>query len=155
MTRRTRAFLIDNTIGKVFTNLRSTSESNASNLIAGTKLLSKGFASKTSAVTAVANNIGLGGGLLLSNSGGLIDNITISLVKAATGAPFIVDIKKGSNYADSILVGTYQLGINTKSSTVDVNISFEGTDAFFVDITQVGTLVKGIGFSIKFNYYSL
>jgi hypothetical protein len=155
MARRTRAFLIDNTIGKVFTNLRSTSESNASNLIAGTKLLSKGFAAKTTAVAAVANNIGLGTGLVLSNSGGLIDTITISLVKAATGLPFIVNVKKGLSYESSTTVGTYQLATSSKTSTTDVNISFEGSDVFFVDITQVGTTVKGVGFSIKFNYYSL
>jgi hypothetical protein len=155
MARRTRAFLIDNTIGKVFTNIRSTSESNASNLIAGTKLLAKGFAAKTTTVAAVANNIGLGTGLILSNSGGLIDTITISLKKAATGTPFIINVKKGDDYTSATSVGTYQLASGSKTTTANVNISFEGTDLFFVDITQVGSTVKGTGFAIKFNYYSL
>lgn len=45
MARRTRTFLLDNTVGKIFTNVQTTSSAGADKLIAGTKLLVKTLAS--------------------------------------------------------------------------------------------------------------
>lgn len=153
MAQRIRSILVDNTLGKIFTGANTVSNASAANLIAGTQKLVKTFASGVAVNTKVANNLTAGSGLLIGNNGVLV-SVTLMAVTAPLGSNISVNLKKGSAYASSSIVGTYTLSPGSNLTYYTTAISFLATDNFFIDITQVGSVKSGVGFSIQLGYYS-
>lgn len=153
MSRRTRSFLMDNSIGKIFTNSNSSTDYTADRLIAGTKKISKGYVAPSKTTAVVSNNIGTGAGLFLGTSG-VITTITLSAFTAATGATIIFRIKKGTTYETAEVLGSYELPIGLKTTTHNVSFSWNNSEFFYVDITQIGSVKKGAGVGATFGYYA-
>lgn len=150
---RTRSILIDNTLGKIFTNVGSSASTDSSKLIAGTKLQSYTYSAASRSTTVVARNIGVTRGVPFPNNG-LIVSGTLSVSSLATGRAIIVDIKVGSIYATSTVAGTISLPINTVTALTNLAISVQSGQFLFFDVTQVGNIRPGTGLSIKLDYFT-
>jgi hypothetical protein len=152
-TRRTRSILVDNTLGKIFTNVSSVSTSNSSNLIAGTKIQSATISSGSKTTLVLTKNLGKGIGISFPR-GGLITNVQLSLSGAATGQSVIVDVKVGTSYANSSTVTTATLPVNTLSTPKAVSISVQSGQYVYLDVTQTGNIKPGNGLSVRLDYYT-
>lgn len=150
---RTRSILIDNTVGKIFTNVGSSASTDSSKLIAGTKLQSYTYSASRSSTTVVARNIGIATGVPFPNNG-LIASGTLSISSVPTGRAINVDVKVGSTYATSTVATTISLPINTFTATSNLAISIQSGQFLFFDVTQVGNIRPGAGLSIKLDYYT-
>ena len=150
---RTRSILIDNTLGKIFTNVESSTSTDSSKLIAGSKLQSFTYAATTTATAVVAKNIGTGTGVPFPNNG-LIVACRLGVSVAPLGRTINVAIRVGSNYATSNVATTLSLPINALSSTTVLAINIQSGQFLYFDVTQVGNVRPGSGLSIKLDYYT-
>lgn len=150
---RTRSILIDNTLGKIFTNVGSSTSTDSSKLIAGTKLQSYTTAANTKSTTVVARNIGIATGVPFPNNG-LIVSGRLSISVAPLGRAINVDIKVGSTYATSTVAATISLPINTLTALTNLAITIQSGQFLFFDVTQVGNIRPGAGLSIKLDYFT-
>lgn len=153
MPRRIRSILIDNTLGKIYTNVDTTLSTDSSKLIAGTKLQSFTYAATTTATAVVARNIGTGTGVPFPNNS-LIVSGRLGVSAAPLGRTIIVAIRVGSNYATSTVATTLSLPINALSSTTVLAINIQSGQFLYFDVTQVGNVRPGSGLSIKLDYYT-
>jgi len=149
MPLRTRSLLMDNTIGKIYTNVGATSEVNSSKLIAGTALKSYVLSSK--AATRVASNLS-GTGFPFS-SNGLIQTLTLSVSTAPVGASIIVALKKGTAYANSTTSGTANIASGQKTGNTSISLNVSAGEFIFFDVTQVGSTSSGNKLSIRLDYF--
>ena len=149
MPLRTRSLLMDNTIGKIYTNVGATSEVNSSKLIAGTSLKSYVLSSKTS--TRVANNLS-GTGFPFASSG-LIQTVTLSVSTAPVGASIIVALKKGTAYANSTTSATANIASGVKTGNTSISLNVSAGEFIFFDVTQVGSTSSGQKLSIRLDYF--
>jgi hypothetical protein len=152
MTRRTRSILVDSTTGKIFTNVTATGDANSSNLIAGTLQKSGGFSIPNSQSARITNNLGGKNGFNFSTAG-VVTEVSINSVIAPKGTGIQINLKRGTTYATSTVVGTYTLAELQTTSTTVTSITVASGDSLYVDITSVGTVVAGTGVSVKFKYY--
>ena len=150
---RIRSLLIDNTLGKIFTNTQSSLTADASKLIAGSKLLTASFTSAKTTTVKVISNLGTGKGILFPNSS-LLTQITLSVATAPSGAPITVVIKKGTSYTTATVTGTYTIAADTLTSNYTVSQTINSGDSLFADVTTVGNVKSGVGLTILFNYYA-
>jgi len=152
MARRTRSILVDGTIGKIFTNVISVSNANSTNLIAGTLQKSGGFSIPNSQSARITNNLGGKNGFNFATTG-VVTEVSINSVIAPKGSGIQINLKRGTTYATSTVVGTYTLAELQTTSTTVTSITVASGDSLYVDITSVGTVVAGTGVSVKFKYY--
>lgn len=152
MPRRSRSILVDTTIGKIFTNVQSVSAADASNLIAGTQTKRGGFSSPKTQTTRLTSNLGGKSGFYFPVSG-VVTEVSLTSVIAPKGAAVQVNLKRGTTYESSTIVGTYTLAELTTSSTTSTAITVSAGDNFYVDIVSVGTTVPGSGLEVRFKYY--
>lgn len=153
MPRRVRSILIDNTLGKIYTNVDSTLSTDSSKLIAGTKLQSYTYAANIRSNAVVARNIGTGTGVFFPNRG-LIVVGRLGVTVAPLGRTINVDIKVGSTYATSTVAATLSLPINSLASTTNLVVNVQSGQSLYFDVTQVGNVRPGTGLSIKLDYYA-
>lgn len=153
MTRRTRSLLIDNTFGKIFTGVSKTSEGAADKLIAGTKLLTKSITQNQRFVVVPVNNLGNGQGLTLSPSDSLLTQIRINVFVASSGQPVSILLLKGTSYATSTQLGTYELAAGVKAVSHNVSHQLLAGERIFVNIIQSGSTRRATGLSLTFVYY--
>lgn len=153
MTRRTRSLLIDNTFGKIFTGITKTSEGGADKLIAGTKLLTKSITQNQRFIVVPTNNLGNGQGLTLSPSESLLTQIRINVFLASSGQPVIISLLKGTSYATSTQLETYQLAAGAKTVSYNVSHQILAGEKIFVNIIQSGSSRRATGLSLNFVYY--
>jgi len=146
---RTRSLLMDNTIGKIYTNVGATSEVNSSKLIAGTSLKSYLISSKVS--TKVASNLSGTGFPFTSN--GLIQSVSLSVDTAPTGSSIVVALKKGTAYANSTTIATANIASGQKLGNTSVGVSVSSGEFIFYDVTQVGSLSSGGKLSLRLDYF--
>lgn len=159
MPRRTRSMLVDNTIGKIYTNVSETSGATAANIIAGTALKSstiQPIKSTTGAVTCVVANNLSGGGIAFATAG-LLTRVTLSAVTAPKGQSIIVLLKTGSaSYTSLTQVASVQLGTlatTATTTTAPFPINIAAGQYLYFDISQVGTGSPGAGLTIRVDYY--
>ena len=153
MARRTRSILVDNTLGKIFTNTDVVTTTDASKLIAGTKIQSSTISASSKTTAIVAKNIGTGVGIPFANNG-LITNVTLSATSACAGQSIIVAIKVGSTYNTSTTATTVSLPVNSYSASTAASVSVQAGQNVYLDITQVGTTKPGVGLSVRLDYYT-
>jgi len=154
MTRRTRAVLIDNISGKIYSNVSTVISADKSKLIASTQSRQAGFVSSNSTTCRVTNNIGLSGTGLTFPVESLIDTITLKVSVQSDGSDIIVVIKSGSTYTTSSIVSTCTLPAGQTSLITTVSILVPATNSIFADVTQVGTTRAGAGLNVQFTYYT-
>lgn len=155
MTRRTRSFLIDNTLGKVFTGVTGTADSTPDKLIAGTKLLVKSLATGKSVQVVPTKNLGVGTpGMYLSASNSLVTRIDLSVSQTATGNSIIVTLRKGTSYATSEVITDYELPALTTTIGFNTAINLTSAETLYFDIAQSGSTRRGAGLSIRASYYT-
>lgn len=155
MTRRTRSFLVDNTLGKVFTGVTTIVEGSPDKLIAGTKLLTRTLASSAFVEIVPVKNLGPNAkGMYLSANGALVTRIDLSVATTASIQPIIIVARKGTSYATSTIVGTYSLSPRINTTGYITEIQLNSTESLFFDVTQVGSLIRGKGLTIRVSYYS-
>lgn len=154
MTRRTRSFLIDNTVGKIFTNVQTTSGAGADKLIAGTKLLVRTIAAAARIQAVPTLNLGGGLGILLSPNNAILTRIDIGAATAPGGQPLIISARIGTSFASSVEFGTYELPMNIKSAGYVVAKQFQPGEYLYVNILQTGTTRRAAGLSVRFSYYA-
>lgn len=147
---RTRSMIVDNTIGRIFRNVATVSQANASNLIAGTKIESAIISSTSKAATRPTLNLGNGKGIFFAG-GALITQLQLSAGTPPTGTPIIVRLRVGATYATSTEIDQYQL--STRSVTHTVTISVPAGSSVFFDIVQTGSIKPGVGFAVRLNFY--
>lgn len=150
---RIRSILIDNTLGKIFTNVETSTSTDSSKLIAGTKLQSFTYAATTTATTVVAKNIGTGTGVPFPNNG-LIVAGRLGVSVAPTGRAINVAIRVGSTYATSTVATTLSLPVSALSATTNLAINIQSGQFLYFDVTQVGNIKPGNGLSVKLDYYA-
>ena len=166
--RRIRSILVDNALGKVFTNVDDSAIIDASNVIAAPVMKTYQWSpASTSAKTIVAKNIGGGTGINFPG-GALLKKITLTAVVAPKGDPINVVVKKGTSYATSIIIGGINESINyyslfastlnppgSKTSTYPLEVTLAAGDSIFIDIIKVGTTYSGAGFGFQLGYFSV
>ena len=145
--------MVDNTLGKIFTNTDVVTTSDSSKLIAGTKLLTTTVGAAYQVTAFVIRNLGGGSGIPFASQG-LIINATVTMFSAPIGQAVKVDIKVGSTYATSSVVSTLTLSAGTTSSSTSLSINIQAGQFVFLDITQVGNIRPGSGLAVKLNYYT-
>jgi hypothetical protein len=151
---RTRSLLIDNTLGKIFTNTATVSAADASKLIAGTKLVSASITANKGIVAKVTNNLsGTPQGVRFV-SGGLVTSVIISAAVASTGRAIVFAFKVGTSYDTATTLGTDQLNATVTRKNASVNWTIPAGSSIYVDITQVGMSKPGAGLGVQFNYYA-
>ena len=162
---RSRSFLVDNTLGKLFTNIPTTSQANATNVIAGTTLLGKSIAQSNTYVGRPVN------GLLLGTLGvkGLLIGVKVSCYTIGRYAPFqdtVFKIKYGTTgYANATeLVNTdpttgYRWVLPKEVTTVSypkvagtypIGFSWSNSETFWIDISQVSGGIKGLAINLQY-----
>lgn len=155
MARRTRSFIIDNTLGRIFTGAVSVEATTPANLIAGQKSLSKSLTSKNTTPTKVVKNIGnTPVGLTLDGASGLVNQVTLTCATPPKGSSIVVVVRKGETYDTSSAVATVQLPALMTSSATVVNIPYSTPESFFFDVTQIGSVFRGVGLSVTLTYYA-
>lgn len=155
MTRRTRNLLIDNTFGKIFTNVTRTSDGSADKLIAGTKLLSKSITQNSRFIVVPTRNLGNGQGLTLSASESLLTKIVMSVFVSSGGQPVTISVLKGLTYSTSTELGSYSLAEGLKSIQYDVSHQILSDEKIFVNIITSGSSRRATGLSLTFMYYGI
>jgi hypothetical protein len=151
--------LVDNTIGKIYTNVSQTSGATAANIIAGTALKSatiQPIRSTTGPVSCTVA-INLSGGGIAFATAGLLTRVTLSAVTAPTGKSIIVLLKTGAAaYTSLTTVASVQLGTNATTATANTApfpINIAAGQYLYFDISQVGTVSPGAGLTIRVDYY--
>ena len=153
MAQRIRSILVDNTLGKIFTGANSVSYATAANMIAGSQKQVKTVYAGATVTTKVANNLSGGNGISVGNNG-VLTGVTLSLAAPAVGAAVTINLKKGSSYSNSSIVGTYSIPVSLLSAVYVTTLSFITTDNFYIDVTQVGSVKSGTGLLVQLSYYS-
>jgi hypothetical protein len=151
---RTRSLLIDNTIGKIFTNTSTVQAADASKLIAGTKLLTASVTTSRSTVAKITNNLSGNPIGIKFTTGGLVTGITLTAATAATGRTINFTFKVGPTYATSTVVGTNFLNIAQTSKIEVVGWTVPVGNSIYIDITQVGNIKPGAGVGVQLRYYA-
>ena len=163
---RTRSFLVDNTLGKLFTNTAASSLANSSNVIAGTKIQTKTISQGNLVIGKAVNGLSLG----TLGASGLLVGVSVSSFALGTSTPYqdsIFKIKYGTTgYANATeLLNTdptvgykwvlpYTSNVVTYpkiSGTYPIAFNWSNNEIFYVDITQVTRNVKGL--SLTLTYY--
>lgn len=153
MTRRTRNLLIDNTFGKIFTNVSRTSDGTADKLIAGTKLSTKSITQSAKFIVIPTLNLGNGQGLILAESISILTQIKMSVVTASSGQDVSISVLKGASYETATQLGTYNLSAGVKTIQHNVSHQISSGEKIFVNIITSGTTRKATGLSLNFIYY--
>lgn len=151
---RTRSLLIDNTLGKIFTNTSNVGTANASNLIAGTKLVSASIIAKRTSTAKIANNLSGNPQGLRFVSGGLVTSVILSAATAPSGSNIAFTFKVGTTYETATIIDTNELNAATVLKTTSVNWTIPASNSIYVDITQVGNVKPGTGVGVQFTYYA-
>ena len=158
--RRLRSILVDNTIGKIYTNVADTTSVTPVNLIAGSvlKTVSKPQPIMSSNIIK-ANNLGLAG-IGPFASVGLITLVTLTAATAPTGLGLVsnggdvsIVLKQGTTYSTSVIVGTYSLLATFRNTPTVASISLAVGDYIYVDIIKVGDKTPGKGLTVQLGYY--
>jgi hypothetical protein len=155
MTRRTRAFLVDNTLGKIFTGVKSVSEASPDKLIAGTKLLVKSLSANARVQVVPTKNLGTGlTGMYLSPSGALVTRIDLSVLTVCSGQSIIISVRKGLTYDLSTEISTYELpvGLNTRGYITTMQV--DANESLYFSVIQSGSIKRGAGLSVRVSYYA-
>lgn len=156
MPRRTRSFLLDNTVGRVFSNVTETVTAAADKIIAGTRPQTKSIAQKSTQTVSVTKNLGgISRGLQLATGDALITKIDMKVASAATGSQgLVIALRKGYDYTSSTQIATYTLSQGVRDTTKDVSITIAAGEAVFVDIVQPGSIVPAKGLSVIFTFFA-
>lgn len=154
MTRRTRTFLLDNTLGKIFTNVQSITDAGADKLIAGTKLLVKRVSAGAKVQAIPTINLGGGMGILLSPNAALLTQVELRLTTTTAGQSLIIELRKGVSLADSVGLGTFELDIGVRSAVYAVAHQIQPSEYLYVNIIQSGSVRRGAGLSVQLSYYA-
>lgn len=148
---RIRNLLIDNTLGKVFTNVARVTDSDASKLIAGIKLQTKTIKPATpTTLVRVTNNLG-GTGLYFPTDS-LVTTVNLSFTKPPVNNNTSIRFKTGATYATSTTVNTTTASQST-STAVTLNTTIPAGEYLFVDVATAGLFGSGYGLTILANYY--
>jgi hypothetical protein len=155
---------VDNTLGKLFTNIPTTTQANATNVIAGTALLNKSIAQASTYVGRPVTALSLG----TLGKTGLLVGVKLSCYAVGTYAPFqdtIFKIKYGTSYANStellntdpsvdykwkLLKGTSVANYPTTAGTYPIAFTWSNSESFWVDITQVSSGSKGLALTLLY-----
>ena len=151
---RIRNFLIDNTLGKIFTNVQTVNSANASNLIAGTKLQTKTVSTGNSVTLRITNNISNIGFYFPTDS--LLTTATLRLSKAAKVSNTKLRFRSGTTYASSVIIAdNVSIPINTLITTVSLNTLVNAGNYVYVDVINASPLASsaGNGLSVILSYY--
>jgi hypothetical protein len=151
---RTRSLLIDNTLGKIFTNTDTTAAADASKLIAGTKLVSASIVANKSVIAKVTNNLSGNPQGVRFVSGGLVTAVIMSAATASTGRAIAFTFKVGTTYETATTLGTDQLNVTVTRKNAAVAWTIPAGSSIYVDITQVGNVRPGAGVGVQFNFYA-
>lgn len=151
MPVRSRSVLIDNSVGRIFTNTANSLPSDASKLIAGSRIQTKVLAASRTARIQPANNIGRG---FYFSDNALVVQVVLSARIAAKGQDAQIRLKKGSSdYESASTINTYTLGENAKINTINVSIAVTAGETIYIDVVQGGSSRPGNGLSIRLNHY--
>jgi hypothetical protein len=151
---RIRKTLIDNTLGKIFTNIQTISSANASNIIAGTKLQSKNLNTGRSIRLRTINNLGNSGFYFPTDS--LLTTVTLRLHQSSK-APTKLRFRAGSSISSTVIIAdNVTIPANTLLITVDINAFVDAGNYVYVDITETSPFnsATGYGLGLSLNYYS-
>lgn len=151
---RIRNFLIDNTLGKIFTNVQTVNSANASNLIAGTKLQTKTVSTGNNVTLRISNNISNVGFYFPTDS--LLTTASLRLSKAAKVSNTKLRFRSGTTYASSVIIeDNVSIPANTSITTVTLNEFVSAGNYVFVDIIDASPLAAsaGAGLSVILSYY--
>lgn len=149
---RIRNLLIDNTLGKVFTNVARVTDVDASKLIAGIKLQSKTI-KPGNVTTAVRVTKNLGGTGIYFPTASLVTDATVIFAKAPSNAGTSVVFKAGATYDTATTVGTISIASQAVNTAVTLNATIAAGQYLFVDIATAAATGSGFGISIIANYY--
>jgi hypothetical protein len=154
MATRTRNFLIDNTLGKVFTNVKSVFTAGPANLIAGTKLLTKSIT--TSAATQVRPTKNLSNVGFYFPTDSLVTSGTLKFTRVPSGGSNILRFKMGQSYSTAtVILDNVVVAAKTPNFNFTLNTTVPAGNYIYVDIVAAGTTLSlaGAGLSISVNYY--
>lgn len=160
MTMRSRSFLVDNTLGKLFTNTTTTSLANATNLIAGTKLSSKGISQASNIAARVATQLPIG----TLGTSGLLVGVNISTYSLGNTTPYkdtIIKLKYGTpgyyinsrellntdpttNYKWVLPRTSKVVSYPLVGGTYPIAFTWSNSEFFWVDISQVSPGTTGL-----------
>jgi hypothetical protein len=150
MARRTRSFLIDGTLNRIFSNTDAPVNATPANLIAGAKITQRSF---TSGVTVAPVS-------LLTNfftfpSSAVATSITVTATIAPVGGTGItVVVKKGTTASNATPILTAVLPSGQTSATTLADFAIAAGERLYFGITTVGTVKPGKALAVLFNYYS-
>lgn len=152
---RIKNFLIDNTLGKVFTNVQNVASANASNLIAGTKLQTKSITTRAAVPLRITNQLSNQGILFPTDS--LVIGAKLTLAKATTWTTTRLAIRSGTSYESSTVVeDNISISANSRIETYTFNISVPAGNYLYIDIIDASPIPTnaGAGLSITINFYA-
>jgi hypothetical protein len=152
---RVRNFLIDNTLGKVFTNVQNITAANATNIIAGTKLQSRLLSTGAAVPLRIVNNLSNIGLIFPTDS--IITTIKVSLLKSTTWPTTRLRIKSGTSYSTATtVVPSISIPVNSLTVTSTVNLNIPAGNYVYVDIIDASPVPTsaGAGLSVTFNFYA-
>lgn len=153
MTRRTRSFLVDNTLGKIFTGVKTTSEGTPDKLIAGTKLSVKTLAGLPKAIVVPLQT--LSGEVWFGANGALITRVEILVNSAPIGQPLIIGLRRGlrTDPAGQVQFATHSLAENSRYASHTVAHQIPAGQGMWVSVIQSGTFRRAVGLTVRFSYY--
>lgn len=150
---RTRSVLVDNTLGKMFTNVQKVGDATSVNLIAGTQPKLAKLSLPAAATLRVTNNLGGKPTGFSFSSTTVITKVSISVTKYATGGNIVIALKTGSTYETATTQNTFTLNALSKTVSFNTNISVTAAHNVYFDLTSVGKASAGAGLTINFTYY--
>jgi hypothetical protein len=163
MPRRTRSILIDNSLGKVFTNVDDSAVVNSSSVIASSVSKTLQFPPPTTTTkVAVLNNLGLSGLGTNFPNGAFITNIELSAVTAPKGktagqpgGDIAIRLRTGTSNSNSSNLGTFALpGPLTLKKYINQTLTISTGENLYVDIIRIGNSVTGAGFGFTISYFT-
>lgn len=156
MTRRTRALLLDNTGGRMFTNVASSAEATADKVIAGTRPQAKVFTQPAARDVFTQQNLGsTTKGLLLSTRASVISRIDLAVTSApAGGTGIVVRIRVGATNTSATNAAELTIAPGATSAFQTLNIPVAAGHGVFIDVLSVGTVTKGRGLRVVFTFFS-
>ncbi len=150
---RIRSVLMDNTLGRIFTNIEAPSKAMPANLLAGTKLSTLSFSGNKKGLVRVANNIGTTTGMKFLQRSQIV-KIRAYVTLFGRGGDVVINVRKGTSYVDSTVISTLSILDASTATELPVLITVEIGEKLFVDIVSVPTVKIPSGFAINFDYYA-
>lgn len=159
MTRRTRKFIIDNTVGSIFSNISNSASATKANVTAGPAPKLKKLSTVRGGKPIVKVN---GNKALISKKAVLISNVFLQVTNtrgkedslaAPVGGSVTVRLRKVNTSGVETNIQSFSITSGTTSSNTISDIEISETESLFADVTSIGTVKTGTGLNIFLTYY--